>query len=150
MKLRVLGAVTFCQMTFGPIEFSQIINNYVPTRRTQILKGVLQYHTRTFKRLANVGQVSVSKFSCKCIMGNDVLRPPHYTDVFIETQEMYFQPIHETDNACNLESICQIELCQIILMLGGYPGVVIKGGDSYSEGREFESQHQILDGHFSH
>ena len=41
MKLRVLGAVTFCQMTFGPIEFSQIINNYVPTRRTQILKGVL-------------------------------------------------------------------------------------------------------------
>ena len=34
--------------------------------------------------------------------------------------------------------------------MGGSPGLVIMGGDSCSEGGEFESQHRILDGHFSH
>ena len=29
-------------------------------------------------------------------------------------------------------------------------GLVVMGGDSYSIGREFESQRRILDGHFSH
>ena len=29
-------------------------------------------------------------------------------------------------------------------------GLVVMGGDSCSEGRGFESQHHILDGHFSH
>ena len=33
---------------------------------------------------------------------------------------------------------------------GGSPGLVIMGGDSCSEGPGFESQHRILDGHFSH
>ena len=33
---------------------------------------------------------------------------------------------------------------------GGSPGLVVIGGDSCSKGREFESQHHILDGHFSH
>ena len=33
---------------------------------------------------------------------------------------------------------------------GGSPGLVIMGGDSCSKGREFESQHCILDGHISH
>ena len=32
--------------------------------------------------------------------------------------------------------------------MGGSPGLVEKGGDSYSEGCEFESQHTILDGIF--
>ena len=31
----------------------------------------------------------------------------------------------------------------------GIPGLVVMGGDSCSEGRVFESQHCILDGHFS-
>ena len=30
------------------------------------------------------------------------------------------------------------------------PGLVVKGGDSSSEGCEFESWHRILDGLFSH
>ena len=30
------------------------------------------------------------------------------------------------------------------------PGLVVKGGDLYSEGCEFKSRRQILDGHFSH
>ena len=30
------------------------------------------------------------------------------------------------------------------------PGLVVKGGDSYSEGCEFESKRRILDGYFSH
>ena len=30
------------------------------------------------------------------------------------------------------------------LQWGGSPGLVVKGGDSQSEGREFESQHRIL------
>ena len=29
------------------------------------------------------------------------------------------------------------------------PGIVVMGGDSCSEGRGFESQYRILDGHFS-
>ena len=37
-----------------------------------------------------------------------------------------------------------------ISVLGGSPGLVVMGGDSCSKGREFESLHQILDGHFSH
>ena len=32
--------------------------------------------------------------------------------------------------------------------IGGSPGLVVKGVDSCSEGREFESRHRILDGHF--
>ena len=35
-------------------------------------------------------------------------------------------------------------------VLGRSPGLVVMGGDSCSEGSEFESQHCILDGHFSH
>ena len=31
---------------------------------------------------------------------------------------------------------------------GGSPGLVVMGGDSCSKGREFESRHRILDGHF--
>ena len=31
--------------------------------------------------------------------------------------------------------------------LGGSPGLVVKGGDSHSEGCGFESQHRILNGH---
>ena len=32
--------------------------------------------------------------------------------------------------------------------MGGSPGLVVMGGGSCSEGRGFESQHHILDGHF--
>ena len=32
---------------------------------------------------------------------------------------------------------------------GGSPGLVVMGRDSPSEGHGFESQHRILDGHFS-
>ena len=34
--------------------------------------------------------------------------------------------------------------------LGGSPGLVVMGGDSCNEGRGFESQHWIMDVHFSH
>ena len=34
--------------------------------------------------------------------------------------------------------------------MGGSPGLVVMGGDSCPEGCVFESQHCILDGHFSH
>ena len=37
-----------------------------------------------------------------------------------------------------------------LFYFGGSPGLVVKGGDSQSEGCEFESRHRILDGHFSH
>ena len=37
---------------------------------------------------------------------------------------------------------------QQVLEAGGSPGLVVMGGDSCSKGREFESQHCILDGHF--
>ena len=33
--------------------------------------------------------------------------------------------------------------------LGGRPGLVVMGGDSCPEGHGSESQHHILDGHFS-
>ena len=32
--------------------------------------------------------------------------------------------------------------------MGGSPGLVVKGGDSCSKGRGFESWHRILEGHF--
>ena len=32
--------------------------------------------------------------------------------------------------------------------VGGSPGLVVMGGDSCSKGREFESLHHMLDGHF--
>ena len=35
-----------------------------------------------------------------------------------------------------------------IVYVGGSPGLVVMGGDSYSKGREFESRHCILSGHF--
>ena len=34
------------------------------------------------------------------------------------------------------------------VLQGGSPGLVVMGGDSCSKGREFESQHHILDGYF--
>ena len=34
--------------------------------------------------------------------------------------------------------------------LGGNPGLVVMGADLCSKGREFESRHHILDGHFLH
>ena len=34
--------------------------------------------------------------------------------------------------------------------MGGSPGLVVMGGDSCLKGCGFESQHRILDGHFSH
>ena len=41
---------------------------------------------------------------------------------------------------------------QIKPFLGGSPGLVVMGGDSYSKGHGFESRRLILDGHdiFSH
>ena len=36
----------------------------------------------------------------------------------------------------------------LILVWGRSPGLVVMGGDSCSKGREFESWHRILDGHF--
>ena len=38
----------------------------------------------------------------------------------------------------------------IIYFLGWSPSLVVMGGDSLSKGREFESRHRILNGHFSH
>ena len=35
-------------------------------------------------------------------------------------------------------------------MVDGSPGLVVTGGDSWSEGCGFKSQHSTLDGHFSH
>ena len=37
-----------------------------------------------------------------------------------------------------------------LLCLGVSPGLVVMRGDSCFKGREFESRHRILDGHFSH
>ena len=36
-----------------------------------------------------------------------------------------------------------------VVYKGGSPGLVVMGRDSRSKGRGFESQHRILDGHFS-
>ena len=37
-----------------------------------------------------------------------------------------------------------------IIKQGGNPGLVVKGGDTQSEGCEFESRRRILDGYFPH
>ena len=41
-------------------------------------------------------------------------------------------------------------MCKQRLYLGGSPGLVVMGRDSRFEGRGFESQDRILDGHFFH
>ena len=33
-------------------------------------------------------------------------------------------------------------------LMEGSPGLLVMGGDSCSEGCEFESKHRVLDGHF--
>ena len=47
-------------------------------------------------------------------------------------------------------SLMAISITKSFTTLGGSPGLVVMGGDSCSEGRGFESQHHILDGHVSH
>ena len=44
---------------------------------------------------------------------------------------------------------CVLEYSKSVFQRGS-PGLVVTGGDSQSEGREFESQFQILDGHILH
>ena len=39
------------------------------------------------------------------------------------------------------------QLSDMCGILGGIPGLVVMGGDSFSRGHVFESQHSILDGH---
>ena len=41
-------------------------------------------------------------------------------------------------------------VAKIVFVKGGSPGLVVMGGDSWSKGRGFKSQHCMLDGHFSH
>ena len=36
------------------------------------------------------------------------------------------------------------------MFIGSVPGLVVMRGDSCSEGHGFESQHHMVDGHFSH
>ena len=50
----------------------------------------------------------------------------------------------------NLKRLKQRVWIQLCRSLGMSPGLVVMGGDSCSEGRWFESQHRILDGHYSH
>ena len=50
----------------------------------------------------------------------------------------------------NLKRLKQRVWIQLCRSLGMSPGLVVMGGDSCSEGRWFESQYSILDGHFSH
>ena len=50
----------------------------------------------------------------------------------------------------NFIELIHLEMQPNYISQGGSPGLVVMGGDSCSEGRGFESQHRILDGHFSH
>ena len=44
----------------------------------------------------------------------------------------------------------QALLTQMTVPRNTHTGLVVMGRDSCSEGRGFDSQHRILDGHFSH
>ena len=46
------------------------------------------------------------------------------------------------------QAACYAYKVSNILSQGGSPGLVVMGGDSRTKGRGFESQHQILDGHY--
>ena len=43
--------------------------------------------------------------------------------------------------------LCSTHIISKLVKLGGNPGLVVKGGDSCTKGRGFESQHRLLDGH---
>ena len=47
-----------------------------------------------------------------------------------------------------LKSVCLKCVALKTSGLGGIPGLVVMGGDSWSKGHRFESQHHLLDGHF--
>ena len=46
--------------------------------------------------------------------------------------------------------VVEYSIAEAKLSQGGSPGLVVIGGDTCSEGCVFESQHHILNGHFSH
>ena len=73
----------------------------------------------------------------------------HYHDKLVLNVQTHLEwpKIVSHNNATYLFQICQGANS---LIEGGSLGLVVMGGDSCSEGREFESQHHILDGHFSH
>ena len=55
---------------------------------------------------------------------------------------------HWVDRTATKLFISKTTVLSCLLLLKGPSGVVVMGGDSRSEGREFESQCHILDGHF--
>ena len=63
--------------------------------------------------------------------------PFHYNTFFIHS-------------LCSLALFVKDKILNFDTTKGGSPGLVVIGGDSCSKGREFESWHRILDGHFSH
>ena len=47
-----------------------------------------------------------------------------------------------------INSVLSFTALESLVLMGGSPGVEVMGVDSCSEGRGFESQRRILDGHF--
>ena len=68
------------------------------------------------------------------------------TNFFSQTHTYLIWWNHGSDKSTLLE----ISVNKKFVKLGGSPGTVVMAGDSSSEGRGFESQHRIMDGHFSH
>ena len=57
-----------------------------------------------------------------------------------------FEPIRSLKEEL---SVILLLICIVRIVCEGL-GLVVMGGDSHSNGREFKSRHHILDGHFSH
>ena len=62
-------------------------------------------------------------------------------------EDIYFRSIFAHTQYCKI--YWPLLISWTINLKCGSPGLAVKGWDSWSEGCEFESQHRILDGHFS-
>ena len=70
----------------------------------------------------------------EAVLSNVELDPFGAWNRVVKSNSLYILPIKSFTKRKDLE--------------GGSPGLVVKGRDSCSEGRGFESRHRILDGHF--
>ena len=99
-----------------------------PQIQISVKVQVCKWHLRTHLLTKYQMYVRFTQLALVHSSQNDNFDQEQHTYVFIQMQEMYFQS-------------------NKWMTLGREPGLVVMGGDSLSEGHEFESQHRTYTGH---
>ena len=93
--------------------------------------------------ICNNSQISFSSWKPVIVRCHDRI-------FFVDSKMIQILPHADITNSKRLIQCCLGKINCKTVFTGRSPGLVVKGGDSLSEGCEFKSQRQILDGHFSH